>query len=433
MTVIPTAPFSDGRKTVYHSSKHCKIYQGDATTILRDQIAPNSIDMAMCSPPYWGLRFYGTEPKVWDGDPSCNHDFQAREYSLHAGRGDAQKSAKYSEQEAIPDLQLTDATCTKCGAWRGELGLEPAIDIFIDHLMQIFDAVKLALKDEGTLWVNLGDTYSSSGGNNNNCSYSRKGTGGTGEMGYGVYARLKKRASFQARRFDTSGIPGKSLCMIPERFAIAMIDRGWILRNKIIWHKPNVMPQSIKDRFTVDWEYLFFFSKQREYYFNTQYEPFRSDPPKTTSKFGGNKTAGYGNELYSGKSWESDSTVEGRIKRAVWTIPTEPYGDEHYAAYPVELCRTPIEAGCPVGGGTVLDPFMGTGATGEAALALARDFVGIDISPKFCELARQRLDKYIGQDGYFDYDVEISKLLWRWCVVSIILVPTTRTTRLATA
>jgi len=221
-------------------------------------------------------------------------------------------------------------------------------------------------------------------------------------MGDGVYARLKKRASFQARRFDTSGIPGKSLCMIPERFAIAMIDRGWILRNKIIWHKPNVMPQSIKDRFTVDWEYLFFFSKQKEYYFNTQYEPFRSDPPyKTTSRFGGDKAAGYGNDLYSGKSWESNSTVEGRIKRAVWTIPTEPYGDEHYAAYPVDLCKTPIEAGCPAAGGTVLDPFMGTGATGEAALELARDFVGVDISAKFCELTVKRLDKYISQERLF--------------------------------
>lgn len=396
MTVVPTTPSSSS--SLYHSSKYCKIYQGDAVTVQRDQIATNSIDMGMCSPPYWGLRFYNTDPQIWDGDPNCSHDFQAREYSLHAGRGDAQKSAKYSEQESIPDLQLSDATCTKCGAWRGELGLEPRIDMFIDHLMQIFDEVKRVLKPGGTLWVNLGDTYSGSGGNNTNCSYSRKGTGGTGEMRDGVYARLKKRAGFQARKLDTSGIPGKSLCMVPERFAIAMIEHGWILRNKIIWHKPNVMPQSIKDRFTVDWEYLFFFTKSKEYYFNTQYEPFRSDPPyKTTSKFGGDKAQGYGNNTYSGKEWDSGD-VNGRIKRAVWSIPTEPYGDEHYAAYPVELCKTPIEAGCPADGGTVLDPFMGTGATGEAALQLARDFVGIDISAKFCELARKRLDRYIGQE-----------------------------------
>jgi site-specific DNA-methyltransferase (adenine-specific) len=285
--------------------------------------------------------------------------------------------------------KLADATCVKCGCWKGELGLEPMIGAFIDHLMEIFDAVKLALKPTGMLWVNLGDTYSS----------TNKGTGGTGQMGDGVYAPLKKRASFQARRFDTSGIPGKSLCMVPERFAIAMIDRGWILRNKIIWHKPNVMPQSIKDRFTVDWEYLFFFTKQREYYFNIQYEPFRSEPPKTTSKFGGDKAQGYGSDIYSGKKWDAD-ILNGRIKRAVWTIPTEPYGDEHYAAYPVDLCKTPIEAGCPIGG-TVLDPFMGTGATGEATLQLARDFIGIDISPKFCELARRRLYKYIGQERLF--------------------------------
>jgi len=370
--------------------------------ILSDHISAGSIDMAMCSPPYWGLRFYGTEPKVWDADPTCSHVFQSREYSLHAGRGDAQKSAKYSEQEAIPDLQLTDVTCTKCGAWRGELGLEPRIDMFIDHLVQISDAVGHALKPAGTLWVNLGDTYSGSGGNNSNCSYSRKGSGGTGEMGDRVFARLKQRASFQARRFDTSGIPGKSLCLIPERFALVMIKRGWILRNKIIWHKPNVMPQSIKDRFTTDWEYLFFFTKQRDYYFETQYEPYQTIPKPGASRFGGDKAPGYNNNKYSGKEWKPDTTVNGggRIKRAVWSISTEPYGDEHYAAYPTELCKTPILAGCPVGG-TVLDPFMGTGATGESALKLARDFVGIDISAKFCKLALARLDKHIAQERLF--------------------------------
>ena len=391
---------------LYYNNKHCRIYQGNSRDVLREQIESKSIDMAMCSPPYWGLRFYQTEPEIWDGDdPNCNHEFRARVFLLHAGRGDAQKSAKYSEQkEAIPDQEITDATCVKCGAWKGELGLEPTIGMFIEHLIQIFDAVRPALKDEGTLWINFGETYSSSGGNNNNCSYSRKGSGGTGLMGDNVYARLKKRAGFNTRRLDTSGIPGKSLCMIPERLAIAMIDRGgWILRNKIIWHKPNVMPQSIKDRFTVDWEYLFFFSKQREYYFDTQYEPYQSTTPKPGAhKFGGEKAAGYGNRKYSGNSWDPNdvASAEGRIKRSMWTIPTEPYGDEHYAAYPTELCKTPILAGCPPNG-TVLDPFCGTGATGEAALQHARNFVGIDVSAKFCELARQRLDKYIGQERLF--------------------------------
>jgi DNA modification methylase len=420
----------------YLDSKHCKIYQGNATKILKERIAPKSIDMAICSPPYWGLRFYNTEPQIWGGDPNCDHDFQTRKYFLHSGRGDAQKSAKYSEQEHIPDRELQDATCSKCQAWLGELGLEPNPNMFIDHLIEIFDGVGYVLKDNSTVWVNFGDTYSGSGGNNTNCGYSRKGTGGSGEMGDGVYARLKKRASFQVRRFDTSGIPGKSLCMIPERFAMAMIERGWILRNKIIWHKPNVMPQSIKDRFTVDWEYLFFFTKQREYYFDTQYEPYQSTPKQLSSymktdyegtslkdynsagaqnpsdtkrriitsmrrgRFGGDKAPGYNNDKYSGKAWEPNESAKGRIMRSVWTIPTEPNGDEHYASYPTKLCKTPILAGCPPGG-TVLDPFCGTGATGEAALSLGRDFIGIDVSQKFCELTRKRLDKYIGQERLF--------------------------------
>lgn len=301
--------------------------------------------------------------------------------------------------------------------------------------MQVFDEVKRVLKPTGTCFVNMGETYSGSGGNNTNCSYSRKGSGGSGLMGDNVYARLKKRAGFNTRRFDTSGVPAKSACMIPERFAIAMIDHGWILRSKIIWHKPNCMPQSIKDRFTVDYEPIYFFVKQRKYYFDTQYEPYKTEPkqlalylksdykgqslkdylsvdvqdPSDTkrriiasmrSKFGGDKYEGYGSNIYSGKEWDPNEEAEGRIKRSVWTIPTKGYGDEHYATYPPELCKTPIEAGCPAGG-TVLDPFMGTGATGEAALLLARDFVGIDISAKFCELAVQRLDKYIRQERLF--------------------------------
>jgi DNA modification methylase len=547
----PTPTNNNDDYHLYHSSKHCTIYCGNARDILRRRIKPKSINMAMCSPPYWGLRFYGTEPQIWDADPNCDHDFQARVFLMHSGRGDAQKSAKYSEQERIPDRELSDATCVKCRAWRGELGLEPNFKMFIEHLIQIFDGVWDLLRDDGTLWVNFGDTYSGSGGNNTNCSYSRKGSGGSGEQGDGVYARLKKRASFQARRFDTSGIPGKSLCMIPERFAIVMIERGWILRSKVIWHKPNIMPQSAKDKFTPDWEFVFVFTKSNKTlywtndkigkivskqpkgikgiegidwdwairerdgtkykksnweghanFFETQYEPYETEPKQIVqylksdyegdslkdylsagaqdasdtkrriianmrARFGGDKAPGYGNRLYSGKPWDPHTKL-GRIKRSVWSIPTESYGDEHYAAYPVELCITPVLAGCPeyicnkcglprttiiketrtdtppgldIGNGksgsstdpnaslhnselsikrqqiirdeigmtdcgcnagwhsgVVLDMFSGTGATGEAALSLGRDFVGIDVNAKFCELSLKRLEKYLGQD-----------------------------------
>lgn len=353
---------------------------------------------------------------------------------MHNGRGDAQKSAKYSEQEAIPDQEVKDATCTKCGAWRGELGLEPNFHMFIDHLMQIFDEIKRVLKPTGTCWVNLGDTYSGSGGNNSNCSYSRKGSGGSGLMGDNVFARLKKRAGFATRSFDMSGVPGKSLCLIPERFATAMIEHQWILRNKIVWNKPNVMPSSIKDRFTGSHEYVFFFTKSRKYYFETQYEPYQSTPKQIAQymkfdyegqalkdydsvgvqdpsdvkrriianmrgKFGGNKATGYGNPRYSGEPWVPQSEL-GRIIRDVWSISTQSYEEAHFATYPEKLVETPIKAGVPANG-TVIDPFCGSRTTGLVAMKLARDFIGMDVSSEYLELAKKRLEPYLNQERLF--------------------------------
>jgi DNA modification methylase len=338
------------------STEHVKLYCGDVRRILREQLAPESIHMVMTSPPYYGLRDYGTEPVLWDEkDPGCKHEFQTRHYKLHAGRGDAQKSAKYSEQEAIPDREMFYETCLKCGAWKGQLGQEPKIGLYIRHLLQIFDEVYRVLRPDGTLWINLGDSY---------------GTG-SGE------------------------IPEKSLSMIPERFVISMIERGWILRNKIVWHKPNAMPQSAQDKFTPDWEPIYFFAKRQKCYFNTQFEAYQSPPRELERgpKFGGDKAAGYGDRAYSGKSWDPapETEIPGRIKRCVWPIPTRGYAGNHYAAYPPELCETPIKAGCPESGGIVLDPFAGSGATGVAALKLGRSFVGVEISPEFCRQAIERL------------------------------------------
>ena len=421
-TTADEAGSSDSAESsLVFSTEHVKLYCGDSRRILSEQFAPESIHMVMTSPPYYGLRDYGTTSTLWDEkDPGCKHEFQTRNYTLHAGRGDAQKSAKYSEQESIPDRQMQDELCTKCGAWKGQLGQEPPIDMYIDHLLQIFDEVHRVLRPDGTVWVNLGDTYSTRGA---------KGTGGTGLMGDNVYARLKERAGFTPRKF-TSEIPEKSLSLIPYRFAISMVDRGWILRNIIVWHKPNAMPQSAKDKFTPDWEPIFFFAKRQKCYFNTQYEAYQTKPTelaryqksdyhgqslkdydsagaqtprdikqrtiesmRARSRFGGDKSTGYGDRTYSGKSWEPapEAEIPGRIMRSVWSIPTHGYAGNHYAAYPPEICETPIKAGCSESGGIVLDPFAGSGATGVAALGLGRNFVGIEISPEFCRQAVERL------------------------------------------
>ena len=168
----------------------------------------------------------------------------------------------------------------------GQLGLEPTFQEYITKLIEIFNQVKRVLKKEGSCWVNMGDTYSQGDTISNRYGLS----------GSTLDAPIKHKADHFSRKVVQS-IPQKSLCLIPERFAIAMVDEGWILRNKIIWYKPNCMPSSAKDRFTVDWEYLFFFTKSQRYYFETQYEVY----DKPLNRWGGKM-------VY----WKEDSKARSR-------------------------------------------------------------------------------------------------------------------------
>jgi site-specific DNA-methyltransferase (cytosine-N4-specific) len=324
-----------------------RILQGHALDVLRT-LPSESVDMCLTSPPYYSQRWYQTEPIIWDGNRACaNHDFQARTYSLHSGRGDAQKSAKYSEQAHIPDLQMSDATCKRCGAWRGELGLEPTVELYIEHLAQIFDEVKRLLKPTGTCWIVIGDKYAGSGGAGGD--YNPGGIR-EGQPRYG--------------RCVPSGIPFKSICFAPYLLGIEMTKRGWIARQILCWHKPNRMPENVIDRYTVDWEPMLFFSKNRKYYFHK----------------------------------EKDR------RRSVWSINTKGQSDRHYAAFPEELCKIPIQAACPPDTGVVLDPFAGRGTVGIAALKLARNFIGIDLNPEYVELAKKNLAPLMEQQiltGFF--------------------------------
>jgi DNA modification methylase len=417
----------------YYSSNHCKIYLGNALQVLKS-FPTGSIHQCVTSPPYWGLRWYHTEPQIWGGDDDsgggCSHDFFERKYKMHNGRGDAQKSAKYSEQEPIPDLDIADGICLKCGAWRGELGLEPTRELFIEHLVAIFDEVYRVLTPDGTCFVNISDTYAS----------HTKGSGGQGKMGDQVFARLKARAGFEPRKFELGRLKPKSLCQIPPLFEIAMQEHGWIPRQRIIWVKPNVMPSSVTDRFTPSYELVLFFVKRpKKYYFQMQYQPYETSEkelaryirldyggqatkdydsalaqnPSDTKrriiasmrrgkKFGGHKAEGYGNNVYSGKPWTPQEESLGRNMRDVWSISTESYEGQHFAAYPEELCRRCIAAGCPPGG-IVLDPFMGSGSTCAAAMQVARDFVGIELNQQYIDDAlRLRLqEKYLCQERLF--------------------------------
>lgn len=209
--------------------------------------------------------------------------------------------------------------------------------------------------------------------------------------------------------------------MIPFRFAIEMVNRGWILRNAIIWHKPNCMPSSVKDRFTVDFEYLFFFSKSKKYYFKTQHEPVKQCSIERLNRAVSNKhkwvkgpdgqtqhTMNKPRPNRNYKRYERSSAPhefkgadhlvspfdpkKGRNKRCVWTITTKPFKEAHFAVYPEDLVETPIKAGCPEDG-VVLDPFSGAGTTLLVAKKLGRNYIGVDINPRYVEMSKNRIKK----------------------------------------
>ena len=226
------------------------------------------IDCCIASPPYYGLRDYGIEPSVWDGDVDCEHDFELNEKKCGGGHsGGVETSGLFTKEQAIKRKEGTgsgniikEGFCNKCGAWKGTLGLEPDFELYIKHLCDIYDQVKRVLKKTGTCWVNLGDSYGSSK------DFSRADR----QDLHGKETIRKKVRGFE-----------KCLLMIPQRFAIEMINRGWILRNVIIWHKPNCMPSSAKDRFTVDFEYVFFFvkSNKTQYWINEKTAQLVSKQP----------------------------------------------------------------------------------------------------------------------------------------------------------
>lgn len=286
--------------------------------------------------------------------------------------------------KTLPD-ESVDCAITSPPYWAlrdygcdGQLGLEPTFQEYIDKLCNIFDEVKRVLKKEGTCWVNIGDTYASGGGASRHKGYNdpKYPNGRTGEF-------EEPSANPQA------GAKEKSLCQIPSRFAIEMTNRGWILRNEIIWHKPNCMPSSVEDRFTVDFEKVFFFVKSKKYYFEQILEPYESEPTDADRKRNKSSEKYEGTGLYS--EGERDYYSKGgRNKRTVWSITTKGFSEAHFATYPEALVEPMIKSGCPMGG-IVLDPFSGSGTTGRVAIDNGRDYIGIELNPEYIKIQEKRL------------------------------------------
>jgi DNA modification methylase len=295
--------------------------------------------------------------------------------------------------------------------YEGQWGLEPTYNQYLEHLWEMMDEIYRVLKPTGTCWVNLGDTYAR--GTRAKYAHSNKSL------------RSKHEHLIEPNTKPKYEGLDKCLLLIPHRFAIGCIDRGWIVRNDIVWAKRNGMPESVTDRFSKKHEYFFFMVKSEKYYFdldavrdkikqvsidrlqrgvsdtNKWVNGADGQTPKTNIKFGGNKGDGNDTGIYSGNNWEprADGKNPGSVSD-FWDIPTKPSSNQHYAAYNDELIKKPILAGCPEGG-IIYDPFMGTGSTAESALRANRKFIGSEMSEKYIDIADKRLHPYLSQSTLF--------------------------------
>ena len=316
-----------------------KIYQEPCLETV-SRMPDNFLDCVITSPPYWQLRDYGYE---------------------------------------------------------GQWGLEPTYQQYLEHLWSLMDAIYPKLKDGGTVWVNLGDTYARG-------SRSKDGTNHT------VINKSKEHHIEPLTKPDYGSLD-KCLLLIPHRFAIGCIDRNWIMRNDVIWAKRNGMPESVTDRFSKKHEYFFFMVKSEKYYFDLDAirdkqitGNDRCDTLKTaTSGSLTSNNSGRIEELKANGFVQMKNNPNGKNPGSVsdfWDILTRPSSEKHYASYNDSLLVKPILAGCPKDG-IIYDPFMGTGSTAEAAIRAGRNFIGSEMSTDYCQIAERRLQPFLMQTTLF--------------------------------
>ena len=268
----------------------------------------------------------------------------------------------------------------------GQIGLEPTPQDFVDALVSVFREVKRVLRDDGTLWLNLGDSYARTGGTDKKVSNSAV-VGST-------------RNSIEQRGDRTqktpTGLKEKDLIGIPWRVAFALQADGWYLRQDIIWHKPNPMPESVTDRCTKSHEHIFLLSKSPKYYFDHEAIKEDSVTPITTKSKQAFKTPGGKAAVNYGTNEDKWEPTGKRNKRDVWTVTTKPYKEAHFATFPPDLIRPCVLAGAPAGG-VVLDPFMGAGTTAMVAKIEGRQYVGFELNPEYIKIAEKRLNDVVSQ------------------------------------
>ncbi|MDR1556792.1 MAG: site-specific DNA-methyltransferase [Tannerellaceae bacterium] len=305
-----------------------RIYTGDAKEVLAT-LPDSSVDCCVTSPPYFGLRDYHVD---------------------------------------------------------GQIGLESTTRAYVERLLDVFNQVYRVLKTEGTLWLNIGDSYAGSG----------RGKGG-------INRSMQPKASSTGYLFDKpyrlEGCKNKDLIGIPWMLAFALRSSGWYLRQEIIWHKPNAMPESVTDRCTKSHESLFLLSKSPKYYYDHRaiMEPAKYDGRRDTvakdspkySQVSDDPTHNFARRAH--ERWPNMAHgYPARNRRDVWRVPTRPFRGAHFATFPPELIEPCILAGCPAGG-VVIDPFFGSGTTGVVARILGRNYIGIDLNAEYIQIAEERL------------------------------------------
>jgi len=360
-------------------------------------LADGSVQCVVTSPPYYGLRDYGTAK--WEGgDPNCDHKGEPMRTKAYINGN----TGTGNDVKNFDSFQPYKNICGKCGAIRidEQIGLEVTPDAYIANLVAVFRECKRILRDDGTLWIVIGDSYSGSG----------NGSGDYREDGASISKNSSKYGTHKPG--TPSGLKPKDLIGIPWMLAFALRADGWYLRQDIIWAKPNPMPESVKDRCTKSHEYIFLLSKSARYYYDNEAVMEVAtgfDGRKDTKYKGGPKDmAGGAHERWQYKNLQPDgqqpntmhlNRLEGneymspvRNKRDVWTVTTKPYKGAHYATFNPELIKPCILAGAPEGG-IVFDPFVGSGTTVATAIQLGRKGIGLDLSLTYLyENAKDRIE-----------------------------------------
>lgn len=410
-----------------------KVYLGNSLEVIKT-FPDESVDCVVTSPPYYGLRDYGTGTWV-GGDPNCPH-YRTTKVSELTATGHKRMQ---DMGEAVGDA-IYKSVCPICGAVRKDeqIGLEETPEAYIERLVSLFREIRRVLKKDGTCWVNLGDSYNSAPSGNSEENRKKHAD----SVSFRKPKKGEEDRSQQRKAGLVKGLKPKDLIGIPWMFAFAMRADGWYLRQDIIWHKPNPMPEAVTDRCTKSHEYIFLFSKSQKYYFDyeaimeeavtqvdprigkrVEYDGMRKGQEGTGNRAFVSLKVRYGNgtkaertheQGYAQKEngghrdnsggFDSEMVIKDgmvvRNKRDVWSVQVRPNKEAHFATYPQMLIQPCILAGSPQGG-VVLDPFMGTGTTAIACIREKRQYIGSELSDRYCAWANKRITNESAQLSLF--------------------------------